>query len=157
DVGKDQDQRCTCRITDQFKRAVCRLRKIHREAAVADVASELLAKQRLNIGFVVNNKNKQAHLSAPALPVAAMRGRMTLNSVNSPGRVSTSIDPACCLATMSWLRERPRPVPSPGDLVVKNGLNIFSFTSGGMPLPLSRILISTRSPRSLVAAARIGS
>src|SRR6476660_1248082 len=58
----------------QFKRAVCRLRKIHREAAVADVASELLVKQRLNIGLVVNNKNKQAHLSAPALLVVAMRG-----------------------------------------------------------------------------------
>jgi hypothetical protein len=29
--------------------------KIHREAAVADVAPELLAKQRLNIGFVVYN------------------------------------------------------------------------------------------------------
>src|SRR5712671_3175876 len=84
----------------------------------------------LNIGFVVNNKNKQAHLSAPALLVAAMRGRMTLNSVNSPGRVSTSIDPACCLMTMSWLNERPRPVPSPGGLVVKKGLNIFSFHLG---------------------------
>src|SRR5712675_1806550 len=57
DIGKDQYQRCTRRVTDQFKRAVCRLRKIHREAAVADVASESLAKQRLNIGFVVNNKN----------------------------------------------------------------------------------------------------
>src|SRR6478752_222946 len=42
-------------------RALCRLSKIHREAAVADVASELLAKQRLNIGFVVNNKNRQTH------------------------------------------------------------------------------------------------
>ena len=63
-------------------------------AAVADVASELLAKQRLNIGFVVNDKNKQTHLSAPALLVAAMRGRITLNSVNSPGCVSTSINPA---------------------------------------------------------------
>ena len=41
-----------------------------------------------------------------------------------------------------------------GGLVVKNGLNIFSFTSGGMPVPLSRILISTLSPRFLVAAAR---
>jgi hypothetical protein len=30
---------------------------------------------------------------------------------------------------------------------VKNGLNIFSFTSGGIPAPLSRILISTRSLR----------
>jgi hypothetical protein len=54
------------------------LRKIHREAAVADVASELLAKQRLNIGFV----NKQVYLSAPALLVAAVRRRMTLNSVS---------------------------------------------------------------------------
>ena len=61
----------------QLKGTVSRLRKIHREASVADVASELLAKQRLNIGFVVNNKNKQAHLSAPALLVAVMRGRMT--------------------------------------------------------------------------------
>ena len=39
---------------------------------------------------------------------------------------------------MSWLIERPSPVPSPAGFVVKNGLNIFSFTSGGMPGPLSR-------------------
>ena len=70
--------------------------------------------------------------------------------MNSPGSVSTSIVPACCFTTMSWLSERPRPVPSPAGLVVKNGLNIFSFTSGGMPVPLSRILISTLSPRFLV-------
>jgi hypothetical protein len=56
-----------------------------------------------------------------------------------------------------WLMERPRPVPSPVGLVVKNGLNIFSFTSGVMPVPLSRILISTRSPRFLVEAVRVGS
>ena len=31
----------------------------------------------------------------------AARGRMTLISVNSPGLVSTSIDPECCLTTMS--------------------------------------------------------
>ena len=54
------------------------------KSAIADVASELLTKQRFNIGFVVNDKNKQAHLSAPSLPVAAMRGRMILNSVNAP-------------------------------------------------------------------------
>src|SRR5436190_24370900 len=101
DVGKDQDQRCSRHITDELKGAACRLGKVHREAAVADVASESLAKQRLNIGFVVHDKNKQAHLSAPALLVAAMRGRMTLNSVNSPGWVSTSIDPPCCFTTMS--------------------------------------------------------
>src|SRR5450631_1828101 len=43
--------------------------------------------------------------------------------------------------------DRPSPVPSPTGFVVKNGLNIFSLTSSGMPVPLSRILISTLSPR----------
>ena len=44
-----------------------------------------------------------------------------------------------------------------GGLVVKKGLNIFSLTSGEMPVPLSRIVISTRSPRFFVEAARVGS
>ena len=48
---------------------------------------------------------------------------------------------------MSWLMDRPSPVPSPAGLVVKKGLNIFSFTSAGMPVPLSRIRISTLLPR----------
>ena len=48
-------------------------------------------------------------------------------------------------------------MPSPAGFVVKNELNISSLTSAGMPVPLSRILISTRSPRFLVLAARIGS
>src|SRR5262245_42896763 len=52
--------------------------------------------------------------------------------------------------------DRPRPVPSPAGLVVKKGLNIFSFISGGMPGPLSRILISTLSLRFLVVAVRVG-
>ena len=77
--------------------------------------------------------------------------------MNLPGCVLTSIDPPCCLTTMSWLMERPRPVPSPAGLVVKKGLNIFSFTSGGMPVPLSRIVISMRSPRFLVVAVGVGS
>jgi hypothetical protein len=44
---------------------------------------------------------KEAHVVASGLPRIASRGRTTLNSVNSPGCVSTSIDPACCLTTMS--------------------------------------------------------
>src|SRR6516164_1256648 len=58
---------------------------------------------------------------------------------------------------MSWVMERPRPVPSPAGFVVKKGLNILSLTSGGMPVPLSRIVISTRSPRFFVEAVRVGS
>src|SRR6476620_9043852 len=86
-----------------------------------------------------------------------VRGNTILNSVKSPGSVSTSMLPPCCFTIMSWLIDRPSPVPSPAGLVVKNGLNIFSFTSAGMPVPLSRILISTRSPRLLVAADSVGS
>src|SRR5262249_861898 len=74
---------------------------------------------------------------------AGVRGRTILISVKTPGCVSTSIVPACCFTMMSWLIERPRPVPSPVGLVVKKGSNIFSFTSAVMPVPLSRILIST--------------
>src|SRR5437879_6069567 len=53
--------------------------------------------------------------------------------------------------------ERPSQVPSPAGFVVKKGLNSFSLTSGGMPVPLSRILILTLSPRFLVVTASLGS
>ena len=39
----------------------------------------------------------------------------------------------------------------------EEGIDIFSLTSGGMPVPLSRILISTLSPKFFVAAVRVGS
>ena len=63
-------------------------------------------KQHFNIGFVVNNENKKAYLSAPALLVAAMRGRMTLNSVNSPGRVSTSINESLAELTATLIARK---------------------------------------------------
>src|SRR5258708_11209147 len=112
----------------------------------------------LLVGLVINHQNQHAHVSPlilfGKLPV---RGRTMVNSVNCPGSVSTSIVPPCCFTMMSWLIERPRPVPSPAGFVVKKGLNIFSFTSVGMPLPLSRMRISTACPRSLVVARRVGS
>src|SRR5262245_59657241 len=119
---------------------------------------ELLAKQHLHVRLIINYENKQVHVDAPALPMAAaLRGRVMRNSVNSPGILSTSIDRPCCLTIMSWLIDKPSPVPSPAGFVVKNGLNILSFTSGAIPVPLSRIVISTRSPRFLVLAARMDS
>src|SRR5262245_40786586 len=120
--------------------------------------AELLAKQHLNVRLIIDHQNEEVHVDASCLPMAAaLRGRVMRNAVYSPGVVSTSIDPPCCLTIMSWLIDRPSPVPSPAGLVVKNGLNIFSFTSGGIPVPLSRIVISTQSPRFFVLAARTDS
>ena len=42
---------------------------------------------------------------------------------------------------------KAEPGALPAGLVVKKGLNIFSRHLGEIPVPLSRILISTRSPR----------
>ena len=88
-------------------------------------------------------------LPAPAAGIIA-RGKVTMNSVNAPGSVSTSKLPPCCLTMMSKLSDRPRPVPSPAGLVVKNGSKIFARTASGMPVPLSRTRISTRSPSARV-------
>src|SRR5271170_3903966 len=99
-------------------------------------------------------KGRQPHFASLA-PLA--RGRTTVNCVYAPGSVETSNVPPCCLTTMSWLSERPSPVPSPAGLVVKNGLNILAFTSSFIPVPLSRMAISTLSPKSRVEAVIVGS
>ena len=47
-------------------------------------------------------------------------------------------------------------MPFPVGLVVKKGLKMRSLTSTAMPVPLSRIRISTWSPRSLVLTTTSG-
>src|SRR5580692_3423986 len=136
--------------------------KFHHKALRAQVAAKLLTEQVCDVGLIVNHQNQDTHVGPRFFSwdfswTLLVLGRTILNSVNSPGLVSTSIVPPCCLTMMSWLIERPSPVPSPAGLVVKNGLNIFSLTSAGMPVPLSRIRISTVSPRLLVVALTTGS
>jgi hypothetical protein len=45
-----------------------------------------------------------------------VRGNTILNSVNNPGSVATSMLPPCCFTMMSWLIDKPSPVPSPDRL-----------------------------------------
>ena len=63
-------------------------------------------------------------------------GSQTWKVVPLPGWVFTWMKPPWLL-TMPWTVERPRPVPWPMILVVKNGSKIRSTISGGMPLPVS--------------------
>src|SRR3954453_2384570 len=141
-----------------FQRGKCRESKFHDESTRAQVASKMLAEHALDIRFVIDDHNIGTQFESPAFFCNfVVRGSVITNSVKTPGSVSTSILPPCCLTMMSCVIERPRPVPSPAGLVVKNGLNIFPLTSSGMPVPLSRIRISTFSPRFLVPAERVGS
>src|ERR1700677_5398801 len=79
-----------------------RLCKLHRELIVAEITPELLAEQNLDIRLIINHENEHVHCRSPDVTmVATLRGRIILNSVNSPGCVSTSIDPPCCLTMMS--------------------------------------------------------
>src|SRR5439155_8761036 len=122
------------------------------------IAPELLTKQGFDIGLVIHDEYVHAQFGPPVNAfAAALRGSVMMNSVNTPGSVSTSIVPPCCFTMMSWLIDRPSPVPSPAGLVVKKGLNIFSFTSKGIPVPLSRMRISTLLPRLFVVALKVGS
>src|SRR5262249_57287168 len=112
--------------------------KLHQKTPVAQLATELLAKQRLDIGLVIHDEYVNAQFLPPIFACAApLRGSVIMNSVHEPGSVATSILPPCCFTTMSWLIERPSPVPSPVGFVVKKGLNILSFTAGEIPVPLS--------------------
>jgi len=56
-------------VADALQGASRRLRKIHPEAVVAQVAPKLLAKQHLDIGLVVNNENKRAVARLCVVPV----------------------------------------------------------------------------------------
>ena len=77
------------------------------------------------------------HFFLGSAPLVDARGISMCISVYSLIIVSTEITPPC-RRTMSLDIAKPRPVPFSGGLVVKKGLNIFSFTSSGIPIPLSR-------------------
>src|SRR5665811_2476028 len=102
DVGQDQNDWHVRRISDALKCHGAGLGKLHCKAASAEVMPELLAEQQFHIRLVIDHEDEKVHGRPPDLAmVAAPRGRTILNSVNSPGCVSTSIDPPCCLTMMS--------------------------------------------------------
>ena len=144
-------------IGDTLKGRRGGLGKFHCEAVGAEVAPELLTEQNLHIGLIIDHENERVHMRSPDfIRDAPARGR-TIQIGELAGLGIDLYRPAMLLDDDVVTDGETEPVPSPAGFVVKNGLNIFSLTSTRMPVPLSRILISTRSPRFFVVAVRVGS
>src|SRR4030095_4566454 len=124
--------------------------------ALANLAAKALAEQVGDVGLVIDHQDADAH--AGLLSAAAdgpRRGTLIVNSVNCPGALSTTMVPPCCWVTMSWLIDRPSPVPSPVGLVVKKGWNSRCRCCGGMPTPVSRMGILPASRRLRVGKCKV--
>ena len=75
--------------------------KAEDEFALADLATETLCQQQLEIGLVIDGEYLAAHTCVAAVAACRERGRRIVNSVNSPTRLSTVIVPPCCWVTIS--------------------------------------------------------
>ena len=74
--------------------------------------------------------------SRPLAATPPASGKYRLSVVPTPNVLSTVMAPCDCL-TKPYTVLKPKPVPRPNALVVKNGSNARSFTTSSMPLPLS--------------------
>ena len=72
-------------------------------------------------------------------------GSSIRNVVPPPGPIATEMLPPCS-SMMPRQSDSPRPVPSPGAFVVKNGSKILPWISGGMPGPVSATASWNRAP-----------
>ena len=74
-----------------------------------------------------------------------MRGRKTRKMVPLPTTLSTAICPPDCV-TMPYAVDKPRPVPLPATLVVKNGSKMRARVAASMPEPVSLTDSTTQRP-----------
>ena len=78
-----------------------RQRRLPRPAKISPIGQDLFATLCGGIDYLA--KDEDYARPSDSVRNTAERGRMILISVNSPGWVSTSIEPPCCLTMMSWL------------------------------------------------------
>src|SRR5262249_43651729 len=76
-------------------------------------------------------------------------GNSTTNIAPPSARFSAYSRPPCW-PTMPYETDRPRPLPSPGPLVVKNGSKMRESTCAAMPGPVSSTSITTRRSRGCI-------
>src|SRR5207244_4312365 len=122
-------------------------------ALASQLAHEQLAQPALVIGD--QHAERAAHSCPPCGygVSCGCAGTTMRNTLPLPGRLWTSIRPPWS-ATMPCAMARPRPVPCPGGLVVKNGSKIRPRISSGTPGPSSSNSTSTSSRMARVRTVR---
>src|SRR5690348_14725233 len=68
-----------------------RVRKVQHVLSLVHFMAKMLAKERGNIGLIVDHQDTHAHAALATSVGRSMRGRRTVNSVNAPGSLSTVI------------------------------------------------------------------
>ena len=104
-------------------------------------AAEVAAHGRQHLRIVVDDEDDGLVHGWALRRVDPTAGSATRNSVR-PGCDSTEMSPSLW-RTRRRTMSRPRPVPWPSGLVVKNGSKMRSRIFSGMPLPLSMIRTTT--------------
>src|SRR5690606_17194895 len=101
DVGQYQAESRRGRAGDTGERSVGVRCELHHEAAGSERTAEVLAEQYFDVGPIVDDEDEGGHGRPPPWAGAAARGSTIRNSVYSPGSVSTSMVPPCCLTMIS--------------------------------------------------------
>jgi hypothetical protein len=74
---------------------------MHHIGSLAGFAAQTLTEKISDIRLIVHDEDAYTHDAASAIVARKASGSRTVNSVNSPTRLSTSMVPPCCWVTMS--------------------------------------------------------
>src|SRR2546426_249731 len=138
DIG---DDRVVVPGGDPVERRRRRVGRVNRDPIHSE--PDRLGKRLQQSRVVVDDENVQRCHGAEVYFVSGpASGRWMRNVAPSPGVLATEIVPPCSL-TIPYAMDKPRPVPFPTSLVVKNGSKIRRSSPDGIPCPVSTNAIST--------------
>ena len=106
DVGENQNQGGASHISDAPERRAARPRKLHQEALRFQVMPEPLPDQQLDIWFIINDENEDAHPRSPAFPRDAAVAGQNDSELGELTRLCFDFDRACMLVDDDVMAER---------------------------------------------------
>src|SRR5436190_1207703 len=138
DIG---DDRVVVPGGDPLERRRGRVGRVYRDPIHSE--PERLGKRLQQSRVVVDDEDvRRCHGADVYFVSGPASGRWIRNVAPSPGVLATEIVPPCSL-TIPYVLDKPRPVPFPTSLVVKNGSKIRRSSPDGIPCPVSTNAIST--------------